>query len=145
MANESTYELSPEEMGGNSSVGYLVFNGRPDEGADPLTSPDFKIIIRASTEDEAVNDLRIAGWKDCKSAKLEKWKFHVSGVNDHAIEKVWVPQAMSDSGSDRWMKVKERQHPAFSRVEPKRLEELVADASLFAAAIARSTFSYQGV
>ena len=92
MANELTYELSPEEMDRNSSVGYLVFNGRPDEGADPLTSPDFKIIIRASTEDEAVNHLRIAGWKDCKSAKLEEWKFHVSGVNDHAIEKVWVPQ-----------------------------------------------------
>ena len=84
MVNELTYELSPEETSGNSSTGYLVFNGRPDyETAEPLTSlEDFKNVIRASTEDEALDDLRKAGWTECKSAKLEEWKFPVNGVND---------------------------------------------------------------
>ncbi|UGX93504.1 hypothetical protein G6321_00049275 [Bradyrhizobium barranii subsp. barranii] len=92
MANESEYELSPEQLEANSSTGYLVFNGRPDlETAMPLTSPDFETDIRASTEAGAVNALAEAGLK-YKSAKLEQWKFRVSGVNDHAVVKVWVPQ-----------------------------------------------------
>ena len=93
MANESTYELSPEEMGGNSSVGYLVFNGRPDnETAQPLTSlEDLENDIRAFTEGEALDALREAGF-GCESARLERWQFPVNGVNDLVSIEVWVPQ-----------------------------------------------------
>lgn len=92
MANESEYELSPEQLNSNSTTGYLVFNGRPDiETAMPLTSPDFETDIRTSTEAGAVNALTEAGHK-YKSAELEQWKFRVSGVNDNAVVQVWVPQ-----------------------------------------------------
>jgi hypothetical protein len=92
MANESEYELSPDQLNTNSSTGYLIFNGRPDDDtAAPLTSPDFETDLRASTEAGAVHELQTAGFK-CSSAKLERWKFHTSGMNDGAIVQVWVPQ-----------------------------------------------------
>jgi hypothetical protein len=92
MANESEYELSQDQLNTNSSTGYLIFNGRPDnETAAPLTSPDFETDLRASTEAGAVNALKTAGFM-YSSVNLEQWKFRTSGMNDNAIVQVWVPQ-----------------------------------------------------
>ncbi|NOJ40922.1 hypothetical protein [Bradyrhizobium australiense] len=92
MANESEYELSPDQLNTDSSTGYLIFNGRPDnDTAAPLTSPDFETDLKASTEAEAVQALKSAGF-DYPSAELERWKFRISGVNDGAFVQVWVPQ-----------------------------------------------------
>jgi len=54
MLNESEHELSGDQTIANSSTGYLVFNGRPDnETAQPLTSlEDLENDIRAFTEGE---------------------------------------------------------------------------------------------
>jgi hypothetical protein len=94
MLNESEHELSVDQTIANSSTGYLVFNGRPDnETAQPLTSlEDLENDIRAFTEGEALDALREAGFSECKSAKLERWQFPVNGVNDVVSIEVWVPQ-----------------------------------------------------
>jgi hypothetical protein len=53
MLNESEHELSGDQTIANSSTGYLVFNGRPDnETAQPLTSLEDLEDIRAFTEGE---------------------------------------------------------------------------------------------
>ena len=93
MLNESEHELSDDQTIANSSTGYLVFNGRPDdETAQPLTSlEDLENDIRVFTEGEALDALREAGF-GYESARLERWQFPVNGVNDLVSIEVWVPQ-----------------------------------------------------
>ena len=82
MLNEmSEHELSGDQTIANSSTGYLIFNGRPDnETAQPLTSlEDLENDVRAFTEGEALDALREAGfgcrmkpgWSDGSSPSME--------------------------------------------------------------------------
>ena len=93
MLNESEHELSGDQTIANSSTGYLVFNGRPDnETAQPLTSPeDLENDIRAFTEGEALDALRESRfWMRVSQAGAmavsRQW------VNDLVSIEVWVPQ-----------------------------------------------------
>ena len=77
MLNESEHELSGDQTIANSSTGYLVFNGRPDnETAQPLTSlEDLENDIRAAKPStlyaKQVLDASQPGWSDGSSPSME--------------------------------------------------------------------------
>ena len=93
MLNESEHELSGDQTIANSSTGYLVFNGRPDnETAQPLTFSKTLRTTSGPLQRAKPSTLYAKQVLDAKSARLERWQFPVNGVNDLVSIEVWVPQ-----------------------------------------------------
>ena len=92
MTNKSTHTLDADQAYGNTTDGYLVFNGSPAEETTGFVTRDEEdelVGVRAKTKDEAISYLVSDGFRNA-TVSLEPWTFNDAVTDDeHKIE-VWV-------------------------------------------------------